>query len=391
MFLKRNHAVPFFANSKLIVMKYTDKLKQLSRYYMHESATERETITAGKFELVSAGLVNYLPAIDANEHASVYRQLLLHQQLSVLEQYEPAVLDKISCEGDAAASLQYMKDRPSIVCTMHTGSYRVLNLYLLQQGISFALVAGSTVLEQEGNEFRKMYRLLGEKENTELQLIDAEQSHAGLQMLRALKTGKSLVLYLDGHTGAGTKTNENVNSCVVDFLNQQLYVRKGIAYLAHAAKVPVFPVACYRKSIEDIRLLFYAPVPVNELMSRDDFAITTTQQLYTLFGELIAGYPEQWEGWLTIHQHVKLINRVSVQGDPVSKKGENLVFASDRSGIFKTGGMPFLLDKHHYLFYPVDEALFDVLYSCKQEGIERTHINDELLESLLDMGVVLLV
>lgn len=372
-------------------MMYKNKQEQDSKCYSNDIGSEREHLCEGRFELVSAGLVNYLPAISADQHASVYQQLLIQQRLSVQEQFEPAALDKISCEGDAPACLLYMKQKPAIVCTMHTGSYRVLNLYLLQQGISFALVAGKTVLEQEGDAFRKMYRLLSKKENTELQLIDAEESNAGLQMLRVLKTGKSLVLYLDGQTGAGTRTNENANSCVVDFLNQQLYVRKGIAYLAHAAKVPIIPVACYRKSMEDIRLLFYPLMPANDLMNRDEFAVATTQQLYTLFGELIAAYPEQWEGWLTIHQNVKLINNVSIQRPILCKRGENLLFDSARFGIFKTGGMPFLLDKHRYLFYPVNDELYDLLLRSKQEAIERTRINNELLGLLLEMGVVLLV
>lgn len=370
---------------------YEHKQKQDGGYHSNDLVCEKEYLCEGRFELVSAGLVNYLPAISAEQHATLYQQLLMHQQLSVQEQFEPAVLNKISCEGDAQAGLLYMKQQPAIVCTMHTGSYRVLNLYLLQQGISFALVAGKEVLEKEGDAFRKMYRLLSEKEDAELQLIDAEESHAGIQMLRALKTGKSLVLYLDGHTGAGTKTNENANSCVVDFLNQQLYVRKGIAYLAHAAKVPIMPVACYRKSMEDMRLLFYDLMPANELMNRDDFAVATTQQLYTLFSELIARYPEQWEGWLTIHQNVKLINRVTIQRPTVLKKGENLLFDCARFGIFKTGGMPFLLDKYRYLFYPVSDELYELLLCCKQEAIERTRMNNELLGLMLEMGVVLLV
>jgi hypothetical protein len=371
-----------------MAMSYKHKLQAFASYYMDDLPKEGEHLLCGQFELVSAGLVNYLPAIDVREHAFIYRQLLLHQQLSVLEQHEPAVLNKISCEGSAEECLLYLKTKPAIVCTMHTGSYRVLNLFMLQQGVPFTLVAGKNVLQKEGDDFKKIYRLNSRNDADELQMINAEDRHAGLQMLRSLKSGRSLVLYMDGHSGAGAKTNENANSCVVNFLNQQLYVRKGIAYLAHAAKVPIVPVLCYRKSIDDIRLLFYPVLVVNDAMNRDEFAISTTQQLYNLFSELIATYPEQWEGWLTIQQSAKIINKDIA---PRSNKGENILFDGSRFGIFKTGGLPFLLEKREYLFYTVEEELYEILLRCRHVPIKSTEMSKDVLPLLLEKGVVMRV
>lgn len=369
-------------------MIYEAKRNQLVWMYTEGQLLENNESENGQFELVSAGFANYLPALPIEQHHLLYRQLLLHQQLSVLEQSEPAVLEYVCCEGEAEEALDYMQHKPVIVCTMHSGSYRIINLLLLQKGIPYSLVIGKTVLAKEGQTFQHLHRSISNGQCRPLELIDAEQSSAGLQMLRALKKGRSLVLYMDGNSGAGTTTTYNVNNCVVDFLAQQLYVRKGIAYLAHAAGIPIVPVMCYRKRIEEIRLRFFSMMLPDATISRDLYAASATQELYHKFGKLIKEMPEQWEGWLTIHQTAKISYSTTDYHLQTGKKSEKVVLNTFRFGIFKTGGLAFLLEKQKYLFYPLDETLFRLLTECKHAPVACKRINQDLFQLLLGRGIV---
>ncbi len=222
-----------------------------------------------------------------------------------------------------------------------------------------------------------------------MRVIDAETSSAGLQMLRELKAGRSLVLYIDGHTGSGAATSVNSNRCEVDFLGQQLYVRKGIAQLAHAAGGTILPVACYCVSPQDVRLHFYKVFFPDQDLSRELFASQATQQLYKVFGELIRTYPGQWEGWLTLHKTAKIVRRIKQKRR--LKKGEKISFDDLQFGIFKWGGVPYLLQKQQYQFYEIDEVVYQLLRACKTEPIEVSSVDAELLTDLIEKAVVVFV
>ncbi len=368
-------------------MDYLAERTRLAHYYNETLDIAADDYLQGQCELVSAGLRNYLPLLPTTTHAQLYREMLFYKQVSVWEQTDVRALEYVQTEGEGLATLQEPQKGPFIFCTMHTGSYRLLNLYLIQQGIPFTLVIGHAVLQREGKAFEQVYAYLNKPGS--LPLIDAEQSSAGIQMLRALKEGRSLVLYLDGHTGAGADTVANSNSCIVDFLGQQLYARKGIAHLAHAAKVPILPVACYCSNISRIHLHFYAAILPDAQQERALFALQTTQALYKLFGRLIERYPGQWEGWLTLHQ-TALVSEPEPFVPPIKKTGK-IFFNSRDYGIFKWEAVPYLLAKLQYQFYAIDEALYDLLISCKAEPIDPAPSSAAILSDLTKQGIVVFV
>src|SRR5690349_8607120 len=103
-----------------------------------------------KFNFVSAGLTNFLPELDHNKHEAIFKDILLHQRLSVLEQEFFGALDYASYENltpDVWKALQ----SPAVICTFHTGSYRLINQFLAKNNIPYSLVISKDVLEQQGN------------------------------------------------------------------------------------------------------------------------------------------------------------------------------------------------------------------------------------------------
>ena len=53
----------------------------------------------GQYHMVSAALVNYLPAITVGKHEEIYKSILLHQKLSILEQSTYESLDFVEMEN----------------------------------------------------------------------------------------------------------------------------------------------------------------------------------------------------------------------------------------------------------------------------------------------------
>jgi lauroyl/myristoyl acyltransferase len=345
----------------------------------------------GQLNMVSAALVNYLPEIPIEQHEKIYKNILQHKKLSILEQANSAAYDFVEMENLTENILHQLKNKPTIICTFHTGSYRILNVFLTSNKIPYSLVIGKDIIEQQGDTFQAQYNdFTGNNSTGNFNIIDAEKANVGIQMLRELKRGRSLVLYIDGNSGAGTATTRNDNRFAVNFLNQQLFARKGIAFLAHAANVPIVTIASYRKSWHNIKLKFFDPIFPDAGKERNAFAEDTTQQIYDMIAPIIKAYPEQWESWLYIHKVANIINP-SIQARAAKKISDSsgkICLDSFLFGIFKLNGTPYLMRKTTYSFYEINNELYDILSICSNAPIKRDCLNDTLFCQLHEQGVI---
>lgn len=344
----------------------------------------------GQYNMVSAALVNYLPTISVDKHEAIYKDILLHQKLSILEQSTYESLDFVEMDNCTDEILNVLKNGPSIISTFHTGSYRLINLFLMKNKIPYSLVVGKNVVQQEGEAFKKIYNSLpGNAGGNDFDIIDAENASVGLQMLRAIKNGRSLLLYMDGNTGAGAATTKNDNRCKIDFLGQQIFARKGIAFLSHAANIPIVTVTCYRGSWNNIHLKFFNPIFPDANKERGVFAEETTQKMYDLVAPIVKQYPEQWEAWIYIHKVANILHPDRIQ--PVEKgtyTTEKITLDSFRFGIFKLNGSSFLLRKSNYSFYEINTSLYDILVKCDNGHIKKDCIDYTQFNQLYEQGVI---
>ncbi len=369
---------------------YIESRNKLIRQFKQGLKVKEDENLNGQYNMVSAALVNYLPAIAIKTHEKIYKNILLHKKLSILEQSTYESLDFVTIENCSDEMISLLKNKPTIICTFHTGSYRLLNLFLMKNKIPYSLVVGKNVVEQEGDAFMKIYNSLpGNTGETNFSIIDAENATVGLQMLRAIKSGRSLVLYMDGNTGAGATTTKNYNRCPIDFLGQQIFARKGIAFLAHAANIPIVTVASYRASWEDIRLKFFDPIFPDLNKERGLFAEETTQTIYNLIAPIIKAYPEQWEAWLYIHKvaHIKHFETAGVD-KKIATITEKIALNSLRFGIFKLNGSSFLMRKSNYSFYEINNSLYNILMKCERRHIKKDCIDYKLFNQLYEQGVI---
>lgn len=371
-------------------LTYTEERDRLINDFTAAFTTKEDEYLNGQMNMVSAALSNYLPAIDFEKHESIYKDILLHKKLSILEQSNYESLEYVDMENCTDEILLLLKNKPTIICTFHTGSYRLLNLFLMKNKIPYSLVVGEDVVQRDGIQFQNIYNSLpGNADENNFSIIDAEKANVGLQMLRELKRGRSLVLYMDGNTGSGAATTKNDNRCIVDFLHQQIYARKGIAFLAHAANVPIITATSYRKSNENIKLKFFDPIFPDLSKERNLFAQETTQQIYDLIAPIITAYPGQWEGWLYIHKVANIINMDKAsEGKNVGMPTEKVSLDSFRFGIFKINGTSFLLRKGSYSFYTITDHLYDILTKCSMGAVKKDCMEDSLFNQLYEQGVI---
>lgn len=368
---------------------YKQKRDDLVNTFLISMDIKKDEMLTAKYHIVSASLSNYLPEIDRKNHETIFRNILLHQQLSHLEQASHDALKHMSYENLSSTLLGILKDKPSIICTFHTGSYRLINLYLAKNKIPYSLVIANNVIKTQGDLFNHLYKdIMNSSGDTGFEIINAEHPSSGLQMLKKLKKGRSLLVYTDGNTGAGSGTIKNDNHYKINFLNQELFARKGIGFLAHAAQVPILPVACYRKSLEDIRLRFFEPIYPNVIEAREVFAARSTQVIYDLFAPIIKQYPEQWEAWLYLHKSANIVNEYPKKEQLPFDRDSKLLFNASLYSVFTIAGKAFLFNKNTYHSYPIDSNVYALLSGCTSQGARKEDFGIALLQQLFNNHVL---
>lgn len=339
---------------------YLDKKNKIRQQLVQATDCDSALLRSASYNMASASLSNFLPGIPPQQHLLLYKRILYHQQLSVLDQVHPEPLDDMIVEPRAGAIIAQLRYQPSIIVTFHTGSYRLLNLYLLRHRVPFTLVLAKEVLEQQGDHFREVYsRSSG---GATLDCIDAERPVAALQMLRALKKGNALVVYIDGNTGAPAPPDHLLP---VPFLNGRLLSRTGISVISHLAGAPIHCLATYYGEAERLTLAYLCGISPAAEESKEDFIERSMRAIYNQLAQMVSRYPGEWEGWLYLHKSVHLLRKDTAlpvaEYSPAGLSGNFYRLNSKDFAIFISDEQYFLLHKRSYTFYLIDRCLFDCL------------------------------
>jgi lauroyl/myristoyl acyltransferase len=372
---------------------YITQRNSIVKAYSHKLKIWEDDFVAGKFNLVSAGLHNYLPQIGYHEHEGIFKGILLHQRLSHLEQMHTEALKYVTCENMHDEIWDLLKKGGAILCTFHTGSYRIINQVLIKHKVPFTLVIAKSILDSQGDQFNRLHqRFSGDQDGGSFGIIDAESPSSGLQMLREIKRGRNLVLYIDGNTGAGSNDKEKNNLCDIKFLGQRIFARKGIAFLAHVLGAPILTVASYRKSIDDIRLRFLDPIYPEIDAERETFSQDTTQKIYDFAGEIITTYPEQWEGWMYLHKVAHIVNSADTfykkMGETALNVQTILRLNLAEFGVLKLLDDFYLFRKSGYQSFHIDKDLYGFLHGSIAEPVMKREMDEATFSQLIENNVL---
>lgn len=297
------------------------------------------------FTFFSANLLHFMPQIDVNTHEAYFREICLHQHLSWKDQFDPKLHNRVQIKGWKGDMVEKFRSAPGIICTYHTGSYRLINRLLVEAGVAFSLVVSTEVYNTEAASFKAAFDRYNSSSQS-FDLIDAEQPTALLKMIRAAKSGKNLLVYVDGNTGAG---KNRVNNLTVDFMDGQLSVRKGMAVLASILKRPIYPVSCIRSAVDKVHFKVHDSIIQPKGLARDCFVQQAMQQVYADLASVLKEDPSQWECWLYLHQFLVL---PKADVPPVQVKIKELGDARIW-GLFNIGDEHFALHKPSFSSFDI--------------------------------------
>lgn len=345
-------------------------------------------INTHRFNLVSANLFKFLPRIDFKEHESIYKEITLHNQLSHFEQLYLETFNFVTPENLTPELMTLLREKPCIMSSFHFGTYRLLNIFLIKNKIPYTIVVPKAILEKEGDILRKIYANGDSWDDPKF--IEVESPALGLKMIKELKKGRSLFIYFDGNRGSGDikHSRQNESDGKINFFDQTIFARKGVAYLAHAANVPLITAISYRRSLDDIRLHFFEPIFPEINRGREIFAQETTQTIYNRFSPFLKEYPGQWEGWLYLHKSIDCDNMME---SPLQKYGKSKIeeTLTDKFslnllsyGVFRIEENSFLFDKNTYKTYPIDALTYGLLSRSSEEYIDSKEFTDEIFLQL---------
>lgn len=333
----------------------------------------------------SANVENVLPSIPRREHESLFRELLTQQVFATFDQHHLASVDLVRFRGQYRSFTS--KEDPRIYCAYHLGSYKMLTSVLFRQGIDCVLLVGSNMNRQHGQEltdWSERLRLEHGLTNT-FRIVETGSSSAGLTVLRELKAGKSLIVFVDGSHETAPEAGEEHQFLSVRFGKRRVLTRKGVGYLSHASNVPVVPVVSYRSGGMTNVLHFLEPIRPIPQSNREMYCQEVMQQLFDAFWPFLIKYPGQWEGWSFIHAFLEPEVAEHTLFESVSQHPR---FNEYRYTVCDLEDATILFDRRLYQTYEITEDLRDLLINISTIDSVKEVIGQEVFDELVELEVI---
>ncbi|MVM30729.1 hypothetical protein GO755_11860 [Spirosoma sp. HMF4905] len=338
-----------------------------------------------KYTTFSANVENVLPSIPRREHEALFRELLLQQVFTTFDQKCLTAGDLVKLRG--AHDVLNKEYSPKIYCTYHLGSYRLLTSVLFRKGVDCVLLVGSNMNRNQGEEMAEHIEGLRQKHGLTnvFRVVEAGSPSAGLTVLRELKAGRSLIVFVDGSPETAPQVGEESQFLSVRFGQRRVLTRKGVGYLSHAAGVPIVPVVSYRQS--DMTNVLHCLKPIRPIVrsDRDMYCQEAMQQLYDAFWPYLKQYPGQWEGWNFIHL---FLEPEIVKNNFFNYHAKRLAFNEKRYTLCDLEQAPILFDRRLYQTYEITEDLRDLLLNLHEVDSVEEIVGQEMFSELMDMEIL---
>lgn len=327
--------------------------------------------------MVSSCIKRFLPYLPESKHSEFLKSVLMNQLQAWEDQKNVNVLEECRVLGE-----EHIQTAPAIYTSFHLSSYRMSLKYLVAKGVPITLVASQDVL-QEQEEI--ISRICAQLQNP-IEFVDANAPHSLLTMVRTLKRGRSLFIYIDGNTGADGMSNDNRNLFEIGLLNSTLLVRQGVPILSYLAKTPLIPVLCHRSEVLEIQ--FYPSFFPSEGISREQYTVDALLYLYHILEENLRESPESWEAWLYIYKFVPKVVSEQLKDAEQLCLPSSVRFNAERYKAYEhRTGEVFLFDMTDICAYPIERNIWNVLQKCDEEGVKK--LDERELRELLRLKVLI--
>jgi len=147
-----------------------------------------------------------------------------------------------------------------------------------------------------------------------LRIISVENPSSALRMVRALKRGELVMFDLDGNLGVGGEERTRADAFTVTFLEREVHVRRGAAYLSYKTGAPIVPVVPSWGSGGCPQLIFHDPIQAEEGETLEDFCQRALTQLYGILEARVLQEPADWEMWPEFYKWISPALKLNGEG-----------------------------------------------------------------------------
>jgi KDO2-lipid IV(A) lauroyltransferase len=339
---------PYIDSYDREITKYAHLIDERIGRMFDKGTLMRYAFTIANFRRMMPDLLN------VDTPAGLFSKMLKLRGIALVDQNYPEMLLDVKYSGACLEEIHH--PGATIYCTYHLGSYRAIIGHLAKRGKPFSLVIDHKVYIEQYEEIKQSVRSVCKYFNVteNFELINAEEFTSTLEMLRQLKRGRSLIIYLDGNTGVGGIYRQDQQLLKLKFLGQEMLVRQGIALLSQLSGAPIIPTISFRETERDLNIYFGKPIKATDnIVDQKKYCEKVTQQLYALLEEFLEQYPLQWEGWLYVHKYLDLTSIIA-QATPAKPIREDGEFDNERFELFRMGkSQYYLLDKDTFVTFEI--------------------------------------
>ncbi|MBK1439697.1 hypothetical protein JHJ32_06860 [Parapedobacter sp. ISTM3] len=311
------------------------------------------------FAFFTANLANFLPDIPYASHLPLLREWVRNQWLAWLEQGYFAGQLPIRIVGWEEALVARIREQPGIVCTMHTGSYRLPSYLLGHARIPFALAVSRQVVRKQGAAFRSLHKRLRLPGKARMHIVEADSPGGVLAMARLLKQGYQVLIYIDGDLGASPVEAGNLTP--TPFLGRQLLVRRGVPFLSARLGVPIHPLLCFRREQNECLEVIAPPPIVADGGPTEGYMASATAAIYGALAEQLRYRPAQWENWPYLHRVTAAMPDDEQFAGPPDVQAALSQLTPAHYALFAAQGKYYLIRKVGYKTVVIDKVLYDSL------------------------------
>jgi lauroyl/myristoyl acyltransferase len=307
--------------------------------------------------------------LKSNYHKIFDKQLIDSFFLNLMQSREVALKDQFNFSQSNITTVKgEVLKTPCIYVTIHMGSFRIIPHYLISKGIKICLPITKRVYQEQAEQYKAIEKSTYHTDNT-VEIVNVEEPGAIMKLIRLVKGGYSLLIYLDGNSGIGGMERQDNKLIEVLFFEQIIYSRKGIGFLSYILKLPVQPIITYyHPSYESSTIKVALPSNIDFKIERENYIQTITNNLWKIFEKMIKTYPDQWEGWLYIDSFLRPVTTTNHTVDRIKYCFNSLKY----DFINNTQGS-FLYDLEIRQLVKLTHSLFGVLSKINTDNIAFTY------------------
>lgn len=341
--------------------------KREIREKINNKLHDKEFLYSLHHAIARANILNFFPSNLSNEDLDHFLMDCYYYKGGSLADLDDFSLidDYVIHTPDNITDTEVYKTQPTIFATFHMGSYRIIHNYLNSKNFREVLIVDTEVYENQTEHYMDVYTSIQKERGTtgELLVLNADEQSTFFKLKQLIKEGYSLVVYLDGNMGAGSRNvTENKNLLPISFFGKEIYVRKGVGVLAKLLGAQIVPVISHIEN-EQIHLTFYPEYNVSSI----DQVSGAISYCYRLLEKQLTQQPAQWECWLYMNNWInydKIIEQMEYNSKIIPNKN-GFHFNKNKYNLVhdELDTSYFLFENSTYSAYEISKNDFTILSS----------------------------